>query len=62
MQLIINTSRGGIINEIDLDKALKKNIIFGAGLDVFEKEPIDKNNPLINNKKVLLKPSFSNIY
>ena len=54
--VIINTSRGGIINEIDLDKALKENIIFGAGLDVFEKEPIDKNNPLINNKKVLLSP------
>ena len=54
--VIINTSRGGIINEIDLDKALKDNIIFGAGLDVFEKEPIDKNNPLINNKKILLSP------
>ena len=54
--IIINTSRGGIINEIDLDKALKENKIFGAGLDVFEKEPIDKNNPLINNKKVLLSP------
>jgi len=54
--VIINTSRGGIINEIDLDKALKDNVIFGAGLDVFEKEPIDKNNPLINNKKVLLSP------
>ena len=54
--VIINTSRGGIINEIDLDKALKDNVIFGAGLDVFEKEPIEKNNPLINNKKVLLSP------
>ena len=54
--VIINTSRGGIINETDLDNALKNNIIFGAGLDVFEKEPIDKNNPLINNKKVLLSP------
>ena len=54
--IIINTSRGGIINEIDLDNALKNNIIFGAGLDVFEKEPIDKNNPLIKNKRVLLSP------
>ena len=54
--IIINTSRGGIINETDLDKALKNDVIFGAGLDVFEKEPIDKNNPLINNKKVLLSP------
>ena len=54
--VIINTSRGGIINETDLDKALTNNVIFGAGLDVFEKEPIDMNNPLINNKKVLLSP------
>ena len=54
--IIINTARGGIINEKDLDIALKKNIIFGAGLDVFEKEPIDLNNPLLKNKKVLLSP------
>ena len=54
--VIINTSRGGIINETDLDKALRNNVIFGAGLDVFEKEPINMNNPLINNKKVLLSP------
>ena len=54
--IIINTSRGGIINENDLNKALENNIIFGAGLDVFGKEPIEKDNPLINNKKVLLSP------
>ena len=54
--IIINTARGGIINEADLDKALNENIIFGAGLDVFEKEPIDKKNSLLNNKKVLLSP------
>ena len=54
--IIINTARGGIINENDLDKALRENIIFGAGLDVFEKEPVDKNNPLLFNKKVLLSP------
>ena len=54
--IIINTARGGIINEIDLDKALNDNVIFGAGLDVFEKEPIDKNNVLLNNKKVKLTP------
>ena len=54
--IIINTARGGIINENDLDMALNKNIIFGAGLDVFEKEPIDLHNPLLKNKKVLLSP------
>jgi len=54
--IIINTSRGGIINEIDLDNALNDKIIFGAGLDVFEKEPIHKDNPLLKNKRVLLSP------
>ena len=54
--IIINTSRGGIINEIDLNKAINEKIIFGAGLDVFEKEPVDTNNPLLKNKKVLLSP------
>ena len=54
--IIINTARGGIINEKDLNQAINMNIIFGAGLDVFEKEPIDLNNPLINNKRVLLSP------
>ena len=52
--IIVNTARGGIINEIDLDKALNENLIFGAGLDVFEKEPVNLDNPLLKNKKVLL--------
>ena len=54
--IIINVSRGGIINELDLDKALKENIISFAGIDVFEKEPPEANNPLLNNKKVFLSP------
>ena len=54
--IIINTSRGGIINEIDLNNALNEKIIFGAGLDVFEKEPVNINNPLLKNNKVLLSP------
>ena len=54
--IIINASRGGIINEIDLNEALNKDMIFGAGLDVFEKEPPNPNNPLLKNKKVLLSP------
>ena len=54
--IIINTARGGIINETDLDNALKSKIICAAGLDVFEKEPPDLNNPLLKNKKVLLSP------
>ena len=45
--IIINASRGGVINEIDLDKALNENLILGAGLDVFEVEPPDPNNPCL---------------
>ncbi len=54
--IIINAARGGIINEIDLDKALNENLIFGAGIDVFEKEPPDDNNLLLKNEKVFLSP------
>ena len=54
--IIINTSRGGVINEKDLNDALNKEIIYGAGLDVFEKEPPNNDNPLLKNKKVLLSP------
>ena len=54
--IIINAARGGVINEIDLDKALNENLILGAGLDVFEIEPPDPNNPLLKNNKVFLSP------
>ena len=54
--IIINTSRGGIVNEKDLDEALNKGLIYGAGLDVFEKEPPDEKNPLLKNKKILFSP------
>ena len=54
--IIINAARGGIINETDLDKALNDNLIFGAGLDVFEIEPPESNNPLLKNDKVFLSP------
>jgi D-3-phosphoglycerate dehydrogenase len=54
--IVINAARGGIINEKDLDQALNENIIFGAGLDVFEIEPPKKDNPLLNNDKVFLSP------
>ena len=54
--VIINTARGGIINESDLNLALNENIILGAGLDVFENEPINLDNPLLKNKRVILSP------
>ena len=54
--IIINVARGGVVNEKDLSNALNRNIIFAAGLDVFEKEPPDLDNPLLKNKRVLLSP------
>ena len=54
--IIINAARGGIVNENDLDKALNENLIFGAGLDVFETEPPEEKNPLLKNDKVFLSP------
>ena len=54
--IIVNTARGGIINEADLDKALNENLILGAALDVFVNEPINLDNPLLKNNKVLLSP------
>ena len=54
--IIINAARGGIVNEFDLNKALDENLIFGAGLDVFETEPPEANNPLLKNDKVFLSP------
>ncbi len=54
--ILINAARGGIINEEDLNKALNENLIFGAGLDVFEKEPPSLDNPLLKNEKAFLSP------
>jgi len=53
---IINTSRGSIINEDDLIIALSTNVIAGAGLDVYEKEPLPENHKLRFLPNALLLP------
>ncbi|MDC0518105.1 D-2-hydroxyacid dehydrogenase family protein [Candidatus Pelagibacter sp.] len=53
---LINTSRGPIINEDDLIIALSTNNIAGAGLDVYEKEPLPENNKLRFLPNALLMP------
>ncbi len=53
---IINTSRGPIINEDDLIVALSTNVIAGAGIDVYEKEPLPENNKLRFLPNALLTP------
>ena len=53
---LVNTARGMIINEKDLVVALKKKIIAGAALDVFQNEPIGISNPLTRLGNVLMTP------
>ena len=53
---LINTSRGKVVNEKDLTVALKQKIIGGAGLDVFETEPIIKNHQFLKLENIVLAP------
>ena len=54
--VLINTARGGIVNEDDLVKALSDGLIWGAGLDVFEKEPLPADHPLLQFPNVVTLP------
>lgn len=53
---LVNTSRGKIIDEKDLVRALKAKTIVGAALDVFEREPIEKSHKLTKMENVVLAP------
>ena len=55
---IINAARGNIIDEKDLNDALNENLIAGAAIDVFSKEPA-KENTLFNNPKAILTPHIA---
>ena len=52
----INTARGSVVDEPSLIKALQEKWIAGAGLDVFEKEPVDPDNPLLKMDNVVVMP------
>lgn len=57
--ILINAGRGGIVNEIDLARAIDEELIAGAGIDVFWEEPINVNNPLLqvkNRERLALTP------
>ncbi|MBM3705525.1 MAG: hydroxyacid dehydrogenase [Actinobacteria bacterium] len=53
---IINTSRGGIIDEYALAETLVSGPLCGAALDVFENEPPEKNSPLLSLENIILSP------
>lgn len=60
--VLLNTGRGGIINEKDLAEALDKELIGAAGIDVLEKEPIEADHPLLkvkNKERLLLTPHIA---
>jgi D-3-phosphoglycerate dehydrogenase len=54
--LLINTSRGGVVDETALAAALRDDRIAGAGLDVFSEEPVRADNPLLKLDSVILTP------
>lgn len=56
---IVNVSRGGLINEADLEEALNKGEIAGAALDVTEQEPIDPKSPLLKHPNCLITPHMA---
>ncbi len=56
---LVNVARGGIINEEALIKALQEKWIAGAGLDVFEKEPLKKNHPLLAFDNLVCSPHMA---
>ncbi len=58
---VINVSRGGVVSERDLLEALKKGEIGGAGLDVFEHEPLDPNSPLLKLDNVFATPHVAGV-
>jgi phosphoglycerate dehydrogenase-like enzyme len=54
--ILINTSRGAIVDENALIEALRKGTLGGAGLDVFVQEPLEKDSPLRKLNNVILTP------
>ncbi len=59
--IIVNTSRGGVIDEVALAKALHQGTLTGAALDVFEAEPVPSGHPLSQAPNALLTPHIAGL-
>ncbi len=59
--VLINIGRGSIVNEVDLIDALNRGVIAGAGLDVFETEPLPPESPLWDMDNVIITPHHSGL-
>lgn len=57
--VLINTARGPVVDESALIEALQTGVIAGAGLDVFEQEPVDPDNPLLRMNNVVVTPHMA---
>ncbi len=54
--VLVNTARGGIVDEYALADALDRGAIYAAGVDVFSQEPVNPDNPLLRHDRVVLAP------
>ena len=59
--ILINTSRGGVVDEAALASALRAGTLGGAALDVFEREPLETGSPLAHCPRLLLTPHIAGI-
>ena len=59
--ILVNVGRGAVVNEVDLEAALRQGTIAGAGLDVFAEEPVRRDHPLLAMEQVLFTPHIGGV-